>query len=308
MKKLKNMKRFGSNVSIIKEIERRKRVYSLWIFVALFTAISSVQGQSSEPLFPETPGLVSYTHRESFKESVPKTLDTIQDLGITDMEFSSLFGQTAESLRKLLDERNIKCTSFGVGYDDLVDDTDEVARKAKVLGASFVRVAWIPHEGTFDIKDAKKAVKDFNRSGKLLKEKHGLTFCYHNHGYEFRPYEDGTFFDYLMEHTDPKYVSFEMDILWVAHPGKDPVDLLEKYSERFKLMHLKDLRKGVVGDFTGKTPKENDVVLGQGQINIPAVLKAAKRAGIQHYYIEDESKLKSEQVPRTMAYLKGLEE
>lgn len=71
-------------------------------------------------------------------------------------------------------------------------------------------------------------------------------------------------------------------------------------------MHLKDLKKGVVGDFTGKTSKENDVALGEGQIDMPAVLKAAKKAGVQHYYIEDESKLKSEQVPQTMAYLKNL--
>lgn len=275
------------------------------VCVTYLLSMVVVFGQSGEPLFPETPGLVSYTHRESFKESVPKTLDTIQALGITDMEFSSLFGQTAEALRDLLDERDIQCSSFGVGYDDLVGDTDEVARKAKVLGASFVRVAWIPHEGNFRIKDAKKAVEDFNRAGKLLKGQ-GLTFCYHNHGYEFRPYRDGTLFDYMMENTNPKYVSFEMDILWVVHPGKDPVKLLNKYGDRFKLMHLKDLKKGVVGDFTGKTSKENDVALGEGQIDMPEVLKAAKKAGVQHYYIEDESKLKSEQVPQTMAYLKNL--
>lgn len=169
--------------------------------MALLTSIGSVNGQSGEPLFPQTPGLVSYTHRENFKEDVPATLDTIQSLGITDMEFSSLFGQSAETLRTLLDERGIKCSSFGVGYDDLVGDTDEVARKAKVLGASFVRVAWIPHEGDFDIEDAKKAVADFNNAGKQLKEKYGLTFCYHNHGYEFSPYKNGTFFDYVMENT-----------------------------------------------------------------------------------------------------------
>ncbi len=274
--------------------------------IALLFFTETVSCQSEKQLFPQTPGLVSYTHRTSFEKNVPATLDTIKRLGFTDMEFSNLFGKSPETLRQLLDERGINCSSFGVGYDDLVEDTDEVARKAKVLGASFVRVAWIPHEGTFDLDDAKKAVADFNRAGKILKEEHGLTFCYHNHGYEFEPYKNGTLFDYLMQNTNPEYVSFEMDILWTFFPGQDPAKLLHKYGNRFKLMHLKDLRKGVKGDMTGSTSQENDVSLGTGQIDIPAILKAAKKAGIEHYYIEDESKLKSAQVPKTMAYLKSL--
>jgi sugar phosphate isomerase/epimerase len=285
------------------------RIYQLLSFVfILISCPDNIFAQVGKPLFPQVPGLVSYTHRKSFEKDVPATLDTIKALGVTDMEFSNLFGQTPEALRKLLDERNIKCSSLGVSYEELVNKTEEVARKAKALGASYVRVAWIPHKAPFKLEDAQKAVADFNRAGKILKEEHGLTFCYHNHGYEFQPYGKGTFFDYIVQNTNPKYVSFELDILWAFHPGQDPAQLLNKYGKRFKLMHLKDLRKGVKGDFTGSTPTENDVALGTGQINIPAVLKAAKKAGIQHYYIEDESNVKSVQVPQTMAYLKSLKE
>ena len=234
------------------------------------------------------------------------TLDTIKRLGITDMEFSNLFGQTAANIRKMLDARGMKCSSFGVSYDDAVNKTEEVARNAKTLGAQFVRVAWIPHEGDFNLALAKKTVTDFNAIGKKLKEDFGLTFCYHNHGYEFQPYEGGTFFDYIVKNTDPKYVSFEMDILWVFHPGQDPVALLNKYGNRFKLMHVKDLRKGVKGDLSGHTPVENDVALGTGQLNLPPILKAAVKAGVQHFYIEDESPSVSTQVPQSIQFLKSL--
>ena len=71
-------------------------------------------------------------------------------------------------------------------------------------------------------------------------------------------------------------------------------------------MHLKDLKKGVKGDLTGHTPAENDVVLGTGQANFPAIFKAAKKAGIQHFFIEDESNLEETNVPKSIAYLKGL--
>ncbi len=286
-----------------------KRIGYLLSFCLVFlVATGDLWGQSGKPLFPETPGLVSYTHRKSFEKDVAATLDTIKSLGITDMEFSNLFGTSPNALRDMLDDRGIKCSSYGVNYDALVNKTDEVGLNAKILGASFVRIAWIPHEGAFTVEDAKKAAKDFNKAGKKLKKKYGVTFCYHNHGYEFVSYKDGTLFDYLMQRTNPEYVSFEMDILWTFFPGADPAELLRKYGSRFKLMHLKDLKKGVKGDFSGKTSPENDVPLGTGQINIPEVLKAAKEAGVKHYYIEDESKLKSVQVPQTMAYLKGLRE
>ena len=99
-----------------------------------------------------------------------------------------------------------------------------------------------------------------------------------------------------------------MDMLWAFHGGQDPVKLLNKYGKRWKLMHLKDLRKGVEGNLSGNTPTENDVVLGTGQLDVPAILKAAKKAGIKHYFIEDESPHWSTQVPQTIRYLKSLRE
>ena len=168
--------------------------------------------------------------------------------------------------------------------------------------------AWIPHKtGAFNFENAKKAVEDFNAAGKVLKE-NGITFCYHVHGYEFWPHENGTLLDYIITNTNPEYVSFEMDIMWTHFGGGDPVALLNKYKDRWKLMHLKDLRKGTPKDRTGLTPDENDVPIGTGELDIPAILKAAKKAGIKHYFIEDESPAHevTDDVPQSIAYLKGL--
>ncbi|WP_394343302.1 sugar phosphate isomerase/epimerase family protein [Spirosoma sordidisoli] len=276
------------------------------LLLAFLLLASVVQAQKK--VFPQAPGMVSYTYRNSFSKNVAATLDTIKALGITDMEFSNLFGKTAAELRKLLDERGMKCSSFGVSYPDALNKTQEVGQNAKTLGAKFVRVAWIPHDGPFTLDMAKKTVADFNQIGKRLNDDYGITFCYHNHGFEFQPYQDGTLFDYIVQQTDPRYVSFEMDILWTFFPGQDPVALLNKYGKRFKLMHLKDLRKGVTGNLSGGTPVENDVALGTGQIDLAAVLKAARKAGVQHYYIEDESPSIKTQVPQSIAYLKNLKD
>ena len=268
-------------------------------------------GGSSEgdALYTAPLGIQAYTYRHSFPIAVAATLDTIQQLGFTELEGGG-GDLPPEEFRKLCEERGISIPSIGAGYEQLVKDPAGIAARAKALGAKYVMTAWIPHKGdSFKIEDAKKAVEDFNAAGKVLKE-NGITFCYHVHGYEFWPHEDGTLMDYMIANTDPEYVSFEMDILWTHFGGGDPVALLNKYGDRWKLMHLKDLKKGTKKDRTGHTPDENDVPLGTGELDIPAILKAAKKAGIKHYFVEDESPAGevTEDVKKSVAYLKGLRE
>ncbi|UKT65961.1 sugar phosphate isomerase/epimerase family protein [Pedobacter mucosus] len=275
--------------------------------VGLIGCLFSSEVVAQKKLFPESPGIVSYTYRNQFDKDVLGTLDMIKGQGITDIEFSSLFKQTPEDLRKMCDARGIKCSSYGVSYEDLVNKTDEVGRTALTLGATYIRVASIPHKGAFTLDNAKRTVSDFNKYGKLLKNNYGLTFIYHNHGFEFQPYNDGTLYDYLLKNTEPKYVSMELDILWAFLPGQDPAQLLAKYGNRYSTLHMKDLRKGIErGSLSGGTAKDNDVILGAGQIDIPAVIKAARKAGVKHYYIEDESSSSATQVPESIKYLNSL--
>ncbi len=267
----------------------------------------AVFSQSGQPLYTAPLGVQAYTFRKSFPLDVSATLDTIKFMGFTEIEGGGGSMKPSE-LKKLCEARGISIPSIGVGYEFLNKYPDSVASMAKQMGAGFAMCAWIPHQnGVLTIQDAKKAVDDFNRIGKYLKEQ-GIIFCYHAHGYEFQPYENGTLLDYIIKNTDPEYVSFEMDIFWIQFGGGDPVELMKKYRDRWKLMHLKDIRKGAKKDLTGLTGPENDVVLGTGEINIPAILKEAKKIGIRHYFIEDESNFVNAQVPQSILYLKSLQE
>jgi sugar phosphate isomerase/epimerase len=268
-------------------------------------AVTASLSVGAQKLYTAPLGVEAYTFRKSFPIDVAKTLDTIKMMGFTEMEGGGS-RMAPEAFRKLCDERGISIPSIGADYKQLGQFPDSVADKARILGAKYVMCAWIPHEnGVLTLENAKKAVDDFNRMGKALSER-GLIFCYHAHGYEFQPYEDGTLLDYIIKNTDPAYVSFEMDIMWIQFGGGDPVALLKKYGKRWKLMHLKDLRKGTSKNLTGGTGPENDVPLGQGEVDIPNILKEAKKIGIKHYFIEDESNSPNVQVPESILYLKGL--
>jgi sugar phosphate isomerase/epimerase len=283
-----------------------KKICTLAIVFTLIFSDKYLFAQLRSPLYTAPLGIEAYTFRKSFPMSIAKTLDTIKMMGFTEIEGGGSL--PLAEFKSLCNERGISIPAMGAGYEQLVRSPDSIVRNAKILGARYVMCAWIPHEkGAFSLDNAKKAVEDFNRAGKYLLDQ-GLIFCYHPHGYEFQAYEDGTLLDYLFKHTDPKYVSFEMDVFWIQFGGGDPVTLLKKYGDRWKLMHLKDMRKGTPKDLTGLSAPGNDVPLGTGEIDIPAILKEAKIIGIKHYFIEDESEHVSEQVPQSIRFLKSLEE
>ncbi len=275
------------------------------IFAGLFVKQPAI-AQNNKPLYTAPLGVEAYTFRKSFPVDVAKTLDTIKMMGFTEIEGGSN-GISPEAFKKLCNERGISIPATTAEYDQVVKSPDLVVYKAKILGAKYVMCSWIPHKETFILENAKKAVQDFNRAGKVLKD-NGIIFCYHIHGYEFHPYKDRTLLDYIIKNTNPEYVSFEMDIFWVQFGGGDPVSLLKKYGNRWQLLHLKDMRKGTVKDLTGHTSTENDVPLGTGEIDIPGILKASKKIGIKHYFIEDESNNVMQNVPQSIAYLKSLNE
>jgi sugar phosphate isomerase/epimerase len=274
----------------------------LIVFLALFVSQQSIAQEI---------GLQMGSMRKMFSEGMPATLARIKELGITELEGGFGRGVDHETFKKLLQENGLKIVATGGSFDRISnkDSIQKVMANAKELGAQFIVCYWIPHSGDdFTFADMKKAVEVFNTAGKTLKE-NGLALTYHPHGYEFREYEGGgksTLFEYMMDNTNPEYINFQMDVFWIKNPGQDPVALLKKYPTRWKMLHLKDRRFGAVNNLNGRQDVETNVVLGTGDVGIAEVMKTAKKIGIKHYFIEDESSRALEQVPLSIAYLKSL--
>jgi len=248
-------------------------------------------------------GLQLYSLRGNFAKDVPGTLDKVKSYGIKYVELAGTYNVTPEKFKQMLSERGLIPVSGHFSYERFRDDPDSVARDAKTLGLKYAGLAWIPHQAPFDEKACRAAAAVFNKAGAAL-EKQGVQFFYHIHGYEFQPAAQGTLFDLLVKETDPKLVSYEIDIFWVIHPGQDPVALMKQHKKRFSLMHVKDMKKGTqTGLLTGKSDVNNDVALGTGMMDWPAILQAAKKAGVQYYFIEDESDAAAEHIPQSLQFL-----
>jgi sugar phosphate isomerase/epimerase len=253
-------------------------------------------------------GLQLYSLRDmQSAQGVEATLDKAVALGFKYVEVAALGKFSPAEFKQQLDRRGLIPVGRHFPFEQLRDDVQGVARDAKDLGLPYVGCAWIPHKDPFTPQQCREAARVFNRAGAAL-AKHGIKFYYHNHGYEFQPYGRGTLFDLLATGTDPKTVFFQMDVLWAVLPGQDPVRLLEKYPNRWLLMHLKDLKKGVAtGSLSGGTALTNDVALGSGQVQWPALFRAAQKAGVKYYFIEDESPTALQQIPHSLRFLESLE-
>jgi len=267
--------------------------------------VAFTRPSASETLPRKAVGLQLYSLRDQFKKDVGQTLDQVRAFGISNVELAGTYGVAPEKFKAELDARQIKPISGHFPYEQCRDDIEGVAREAKLLGLEYAGCAWIPHKDPFDEKTCREAAAVFNRAGETL-AKHGIKFFYHTHGYEFLPYRDGTLFDLLMAETNPEYVRIEIDVFWIVHPGQDPVKLLEKYGKRFELMHVKDMKRGTPGGFTGHSDVTNNVPLGEGVIDWPSVFRAAKKAGVKWYFIEDESPTSVAQIPQSLRYLDKL--
>ncbi|MCX7887550.1 MAG: sugar phosphate isomerase/epimerase [Verrucomicrobiae bacterium] len=269
-----------------------------YLFLTVFAA-NALAGS-----FLGMPGLQLYSLREDFKKDVPGTLKKVREYGFREVELAGTYNLSPAEFKRLLDEHGLVPIAGHFPYERFRKDPDGVAQDAKVLGLKYAGCAWAGHKPPLDEKQTRGIAEVFNRAGEVL-ARHGIKFFYHNHGFEFVPHGGGTLFDLLMELTDPKLVCYEMDVLWVVFPAQCPVKLLEKYGSRWELMHLKDLKKGVpTGSLAGRTDVRNDVALGTGQVDYPAVLRAAQKAGVKYYFIEDESPLVHEQIPQSLKFLR----
>lgn len=271
----------------------------------LLSVTCAFGGDFSGPL-----GLQLYSLRDTFKTDPVVALDKVKQLGFQNAELYSGVPVETEKLKSMLAERGVKAVSGHFSYDAMKKDIAPAIEMAKALGLKYAGVAWIPHDvGNFSSADVQRAAADFHTFGEAFK-KEGIQFFYHVHGYEFRPVTEGateTFFDQLAAATKPELVAFEMDVFWVVHPGADPVKLLEKYPNRWQLMHLKDIRKGArTGVFTGKAPLTDDVALGTGMVDWPTLLRTAAKVGVKYYFIEDESPTVLDQLPVSLKYLESL--
>ncbi|NLL90977.1 MAG: sugar phosphate isomerase/epimerase [Ruminococcaceae bacterium] len=230
--------------------------------------------------------------------------------------------QIANGITDTMDKHDLVC-GFGVPADVFRDTCERLG--VKLLASHFMMTNFTP-ETARDICKAQKEIgvdglitpiqfastpaevqmvcDECNRLGEICAEE-GMSYFYHNHSHEFQLIDGKTFFDRLMEGTDPNLVKLELDTYWATRGGVDPIQIMKDLGERCTLLHQKDYPKGYEDElvqypllevgkavdldyFTSQTNPAHFVEIGTGILDIQSIIDTAVELDCYDYIILEQ--------------------
>jgi sugar phosphate isomerase/epimerase len=230
-------------------------------------------------------GVQVYTVRSLMPTKGEAALRAIAAIGYKEVEINF---DDAKKYAAVLKETGLRATGSHIQADPShrPQKFDEFVAEAKELGIPAIGVPYVAVPQDADLPDFwGRFIDGLNRNGEDCR-KAGLTFYYHHHNFEFDPRFRAID---LMHEKLTKDVKLEIDCFWASVAGTDPASLIEKWSGRLFALHLKDKAKGTPISYqTNKVKHEEFLEVGAGSIDWSKVLKAAVRAGVLHYYVEQD--------------------
>jgi sugar phosphate isomerase/epimerase len=241
-------------------------------------------------------GLQLYTVRNLMKQDFEGTIAGVAKIGYQEVEFAGYFGKTPQEARAIIDKNGLTSPSAHHPIDALEKNLSEILDGAHSMGQKFIVCPYLDAKSRTP-DGYKHLVESCNKIGEATR-KAGIQFAYHNHSFEFENVDgiDGKPFDYILAQTDPKLVKIEMDLCWITVAEQDPIAYFSKFPGRFPLVHVKDWSKegsdpsGNVGA-VGHAVTGHIANVGSGSIDWKNLFARSGKAGIQHYFVEnDEAK------------------
>jgi sugar phosphate isomerase/epimerase len=243
-------------------------------------------------------GLQLYSVRDILPKDYDGTLHQVAALGYREVEAAGFFGHSPAEVKQAMDRAGLHCVSAHYPLTQLLPKVDETIQFGKDLGLSYIVCSSPMLKDPSRVKDAgSRAAREsmtlddwhwnadqFNRIGEKVNAA-GMRFAYHNHTPEFRSENGVVFYDELLRSTDPRKVSMELDCGWAVVAGQKPADLLSRYPTRFSMLHVKDFKMSPTTTPSDPPPSTE---MGRGTIDYHPIFEAAKKAHIEHAFVEQE--------------------
>jgi sugar phosphate isomerase/epimerase len=260
---------------------------SLFPTLMLFTIISlTVMVLNSCSPKGKNLGLQLYSIRDSINRDIPGALAKVAAMGYkfvepADYKDGKFYGMEPAAFRALLEKNYLYMLSSHVNhaapdstnYDETMAWWDKCIDAHIAAGAKFIVQPSMANSAYQSVEGLQTYCDYFNEVGAKCNAK-GIRFGYHNHDREFNTKLDSTIviYDYMLEHTDPVKVMFQVDLGHMVDGGADPVYYFNKYPGRFELWHIAE------GYELGST----------GKMDYQAIWAAAGKAGLRYGIVEVE--------------------
>lgn len=206
---------------------------------------------------------------------------------------SGYFGYSEEDVSTIFKEHGFTVPAVHTDLDTLEHKMESLGKASNTIGFEYVVLPFIPEERRRSLDDYKTMAEVFNKIGRQAKEQ-GLKFVYHNHGYGLSEVNGQVPLHIILDNTDPDLVFFEMDLFWTVAGRADPIKYLEKYSGRYRAMHLKDMKEKKTFSGDGGSPGQwmelfpNMTSAGNGALDLEPILRTAVKHKVEHFFVEQD--------------------
>lgn len=247
----------------------------------------------------DTIGLQLWTVRDQIEKDPEGTLKALKAMGYQQIELMDTrqiakLKPIADDLGLAVNSSFILWTTLTGNWDLVPHETDrsfsfeQIVADAEKAGLDHLVFGYLMKEERSSIDDYKKYCDALNKSAELCQSA-GIQLCYHNHSFEFGPINGQVPFEILIERLDPKGVQFELDVFWAQIGGYDSVELTKRLVDRIRLLHLKDLKKDTAVIFDeGAVPHEAFLELGNGMVDLLAIVEIGYKAGVKYCFVEQD--------------------
>jgi sugar phosphate isomerase/epimerase len=246
-------------------------------------------------------GIQLYTLRDDARRDLEGTLVNIAQTGYKEVELLSSmnnFGMAPERLRAILDRNGLVAPSTHVDTA-IFNDLDRQIDIAKILGHQYLIVASLPDSDKLGLDDYRRWADRFNEAGaRALRS--NIRVGFHDEAWDFRSIDGTTPYDVFVGRADPAVVALQLDTGNAVVGGKDPLEYMRRYGNRYSSFHIKD---------APRLGAEHDVELGKGIVDFRRLFSMIDRIDEKHLYVEQESYPGAplDSVKRDYAYISQLE-
>jgi len=176
--------------------------------------------------------------KDALKTDFKGTLQDLAELGFDGVEFAGDFGPYADDpqgLQTFLASIGLTASGAHVPFEQLINQFDSTVSFYQALGINALIIPW--HERAFSGDEVKDFTSDLTMLSAQLAP-FGMQVGFHNHAQEWADYGDGSYFEYIAEHT-PETVILQQDVGWTINAGKDPIAFVQDYPGRILTTHFK---------------------------------------------------------------------
>ncbi len=219
-----------------------------------------------------------YTVRDYCKDTlgIEQTFERVKDIGYQSVQLSGVDFSKPRELARLVKKYGLDVCVTHTPFNRMVEDLDGLIEEHKLYGCNIIGLGALPSEYATSKEGYLSFADIINDIDKKLKP-HGMEFSYHNHAFEFLNFDGKNGLDILFENTN---CLFTLDLYWLQAAGVSPLNYIERYKGRVKVVHFKDM--GVKG---------NDHIMaavGAGNMDYKALTKASVNAGIAYAAVEQD--------------------